>query len=77
MFERFLMIQANDVRALQDNHPEAMIVWAGDFNQSLDGPNTGGSNRGRALLSETLEIRGSRHGIVAPIMRSADCALST
>jgi endonuclease/exonuclease/phosphatase family metal-dependent hydrolase len=55
MFERFLMSQANDVRALQENHPEAMIVWAGDFNQSLDGSNTGGSNRGRALLSETLE----------------------
>lgn len=58
MFERFLMSQANDVRTLQENHPEAMIVWAGDFNQSLDGPNTGGNNRGRALLSETLEDLG-------------------
>ncbi len=62
MFERFLMSQANDIRALQDNHPEAMIVWAGDFNQSLDGPNTGGSNRGRTLLRRFSRFSGSKHG---------------
>lgn len=53
-FERVLAAQVEDVRALQGQNPGALVVWAGDFNQSLVGPNLGGSARGRERLREAL-----------------------
>lgn len=54
MFGRVLRKQVEDLKALQLAHSEAIIVWAGDFNQSLSGSNRGGSNDSRALLKKTL-----------------------
>lgn len=54
-FERVLEEQVADVRALIQQDPEALVVWAGDFNQALGGPNFGGSDRGRRLLREALD----------------------
>ena len=58
MFERVLTAQVRDIRALQASHPDALLIWAGDFNQSLDGPNMVGSAAGRSLLSEALDRLG-------------------
>jgi hypothetical protein len=58
LFARHLRSQADDVRALCSAHPDALVVWAGDFNQALAGPNYGGSNANRALLAETLDELG-------------------
>jgi len=54
MFERVLAAQEADIRALQERHPQAVVIWAGDFNQSLAGPNLTGSRRGRVALLAAL-----------------------
>jgi hypothetical protein len=55
MFVRFLDVQKQDVALLQKSYPDALVVWAGDFNQSLTGPNVVGSARGRVALGAALE----------------------
>lgn len=57
-FERVLAEQVADVRALVERYPGALVVWAGDFNQSLIGPNFSGSSEGRRLLGEALDSLG-------------------
>lgn len=54
MFARFLARQVADIEQLQRTYPEAAVLWAGDFNQSLEGPNLVGSAQGRALLEAAL-----------------------
>lgn len=58
MFARYVEQQAADVAWLQRTHPDAVVLWAGDFNQSLEGPNAVGSAKGRALLDSALEALG-------------------
>jgi endonuclease/exonuclease/phosphatase family metal-dependent hydrolase len=53
VFERVLAEQAADVAELCRQY-EASVIWAGDFNQTLMGPNLGGSASGRAALESTL-----------------------
>lgn len=51
-FKRVLAEQAKDIAELRRyGYP---IIWAGDFNQSVSGPNWGGSNDRRDLLLDTL-----------------------
>lgn len=57
-FGRVLAEQVADVRALVERYPGALVVWAGDFNQSLIGPNFSGSSEGRRLLGEALDSLG-------------------
>lgn len=54
MFARYLSAQVEDVRALCEAYRGSLIVWAGDFNQTLVGPNYGGSRTNRSLLREAL-----------------------
>lgn len=49
-FARVLVEQVADVRGLIKEFPNATVVWAGDFNQSLVGANYGGSTAGRTAL---------------------------
>ncbi len=51
-FARVLAAQRNDLLALRSLG--ASVVWAGDFNQSLRGPNWGGSTAGRDGLRSSL-----------------------
>lgn len=51
-FKRVLVEQEKDITDLRRyGNP---IIWAGDFNQSVSGPNWGGSNDRRDLLLDTL-----------------------
>ena len=54
-FARVLDEQVADVRGLVEQFPEELVVWAGDFNKSLEGPNFGGSGAGRAALQAALD----------------------
>lgn len=54
MFERFLSEQEADIVTIRRAHPNTPLVWAGDFNQSLEGPNATGSRAGRTLLDACL-----------------------
>jgi hypothetical protein len=58
MFERYLDAQVADLDDLRSHHPRAVLIWAGDFNQSLDGPNLVGSRSGRLLLRGALDHLG-------------------
>jgi endonuclease/exonuclease/phosphatase family metal-dependent hydrolase len=58
MFERYLNAQVADLEDLRSHHPRAVLIWAGDFNQSLDGPNLVGSRSGRLLLRSALDHLG-------------------
>ena len=58
MFRRILREQVENLKTLQRTHPESIIVWAGDFNQSLSGTNRGGSNSSRELLRNMLDDLG-------------------
>lgn len=58
MFERTLNSHGDVVHHLQLAHRDAIVIWAGDFNQSLSGSNAGASNTARALLSAKLEELG-------------------
>ena len=53
VFCRVLTEQARDIDELQGNGE--LVVWAGDFNQTLSGPNWGGSKDRRELLAKTLK----------------------
>lgn len=52
-FKRALQEQASDIVALQKLG--APVVWVGDFNQSVEGANFGGSSQRRDLLNQTLK----------------------
>jgi endonuclease/exonuclease/phosphatase family metal-dependent hydrolase len=52
-FKRVLGEQVIDVEGLQRRYPEP-VIWAGDFNQTVAGPNLGGSAERRALLNDAL-----------------------
>lgn len=54
-FERILDEQVADLMRLRSRYPGHMLVWAGDFNQSLSGPNLTGSRAGREGVSSALE----------------------
>lgn len=55
VFARLVREQVADMTRLVEEHPEHVLVWAGDFNQSLAGPTHGGSEVRRRLLREALE----------------------
>jgi endonuclease/exonuclease/phosphatase family metal-dependent hydrolase len=52
VFSRVLESQRADLSKLRANGEP--VVWAGDFNQSVAGPNQGGSKVGRAALNKCL-----------------------
>lgn len=58
MFERILNLQTDRIEQLRNDHPGAVVIWAGDFNQTLEGPNWGGSVAGRNLLQNALDRLG-------------------
>jgi endonuclease/exonuclease/phosphatase family metal-dependent hydrolase len=49
------MSRLGDLERLHRDQPGALIIWAGDFNQSLEAPNRTGTTAGRALLEQALE----------------------
>lgn len=53
-FVRVLAEQVEDIRLRQRMHPNEMVVWAGDFNQTLAGPLWGGSRTRRERLASAL-----------------------
>ena len=76
MFARTLAEQEADVRALQSAFPPALIIWAGNFNQSFTGPNFGGNNRKRSLLVSSLErLEMSAWNTNAPHAKEGMCAI--
>lgn len=52
VFERILGEQRAALAQLKEQHGH--VIWAGDFNQSLFGPNTGGSTTRRKMLNAAL-----------------------
>jgi hypothetical protein len=54
-FQRILAAQVADVVRFRLRFPDRMIIWAGDFNQSLVGRNLTGSKRAREQLSSALK----------------------
>lgn len=58
-FLRLLEEQAGDIRELM-RRTGSPVVWAGDFNQSLQGPNSGGADRRRVALASMLDELGLR-----------------
>ena len=55
LFKRILCEQVEDMKALKEQFRSHSLIWAGDFNQSLSGPNYVGSKAGQELLSSALE----------------------
>jgi endonuclease/exonuclease/phosphatase family metal-dependent hydrolase len=58
LFSRVLAEQVADIRRLRLGHPDDTLIWAGDFNQPLVGPNRGFDNQRRTLLTNALEDLG-------------------
>lgn len=58
LFAQVLAEQVDDIRRLRRAHPGHTLIWAGDFNQPLNGPNSGFSNAHRELLSKALDDLG-------------------
>lgn len=54
LFARVLRDQTNDIARLRAQHPDHTLIWAGDFNQPLVGPNRGFSGANRELLCAAL-----------------------
>lgn len=54
-FPRLLGEQAADVRGLSAEHPDALVIWAGDFNQALAPPHYVGALR-IVICSNELSI---------------------
>ena len=52
-FKRVLQAQVNDIVELRKLGDP--VVWVGDFNQSVEGANFGGSSQRRDLLNQTLK----------------------
>lgn len=59
-FTRLLREQAADVAELQSTFPDAIVLWAGDFNQALAGTEYVGSKAQRVQLEQTLTDLGMR-----------------
>ena len=57
VFERVLGEQVEDVKRLRREHGEP-VIWAGDFNQTLEGKTQGGSAARRVLLQSALDALG-------------------
>jgi endonuclease/exonuclease/phosphatase family metal-dependent hydrolase len=57
-FLRVLREQTEDIAELRRRHPDHVLVWAGDFNQTLAGPNHGGSAARREALQRALDELG-------------------
>jgi len=55
LFARILREQVDDMANLRARWPDHTLIWAGDFNQTLSGPNYGGSNARRHLLQAALD----------------------
>lgn len=60
-FVRVLGEQVADMEELRRRHPGHAVIWAGDFNQHVHGPDRGGSRAKRAALEGALV----RLGLVA------------
>lgn len=60
IFSRILAEQVGDITALQYRFPRASVIWAGDFNQTLSGPNYGGRTSCRNELEAALASVGMR-----------------
>lgn len=60
MFARIVVAQKRDVESLMAVHPDALVVWVGDFNQSLAGPNVVGSKQGRDAVNNALDDLGMK-----------------
>jgi endonuclease/exonuclease/phosphatase family metal-dependent hydrolase len=60
-FVRVLGEQLADIEELRRRHPGHAVIWAGDFNQHVHGPDRGGSRAKR----EALEAALVRLGLVA------------
>ena len=58
MFQRKLADQVADVRDFLRRFPDALVLWAGDFNQTLSGPNYGGSKAAWELIEDALDSLG-------------------
>ena len=58
MFQRVLLAQVGQIETLQQLSPGALVLWIGDFNQTLEGPNYGGSRAARRLLHDALRSLG-------------------
>jgi len=56
VFARLLQEQRDDVKAL--GRECDLVLWAGDFNQTLEGPANGGSDARRCLLRDVLNSMG-------------------
>ena len=54
MFQRVLREQVRQIETLQQASPGALVLWIGDFNQTLEGPNYGGSRAARRSLHDAL-----------------------
>ena len=54
MFQRVLLAQVGQIETLQQLSPGALVLWIGDFNQTLEGPNYGGSRASRQMLLDAL-----------------------
>jgi endonuclease/exonuclease/phosphatase family metal-dependent hydrolase len=57
-FTRVLHEQANDIACLQQEHPTALVISAGDFNQTLMGPNRSGSDAKPTARAKVLDALG-------------------
>jgi len=73
-FDRVLRAQKDDLLRLRAEG--ASVVWAGDFNQSLRGPNWGGSTAGRdALCARLAELGMVAWNAEASHAREGMCAI--
>lgn len=57
-FSRVLREQVADILELRRRHRPDLILWAGDFNQSVRGANYGGSQANRKMLTDALDALG-------------------
>jgi hypothetical protein len=55
-FESFVLLgdQVGDIEELRREYPEHRVIWAGDFNQHVHGPDGGGSRAKRQALVAAL-----------------------
>jgi hypothetical protein len=57
-FLRLLKEQTSDIAELRRRYPEHVAIWAADFNQTVAGPNYGGSKVKREALVRALDDLG-------------------
>ena len=54
-FSRVLREQVADIERLRRRYKPDVIIWAGDFNQTVSGANHGGSRANRTALTDALD----------------------